>query len=65
MNNGTISAGPVKDSSVVFQTSQSVELRGVILKMTRLAVVFELYNPAAVLRNHISMFGNGITKTKP
>jgi len=40
----------LKDSYITGQTGQKVELRGTLLKLTRYAVVFEMYNPAAVLR---------------
>lgn len=42
--------GKLKDSYITGQTGQKVELRGTLLKLTRYAVVFEMYNPAAVLR---------------
>ena len=42
--------GDVKDCFVAGQNSEGMEFRGALLKMTRLAVVFEMHNPAAVLR---------------
>ncbi len=35
----------VKESLVTFQTAEELELRGVLVRVTRHAVVFELYNP--------------------
>jgi extracellular factor (EF) 3-hydroxypalmitic acid methyl ester biosynthesis protein len=35
----------VKESLVMFQTTEDLELRGVLVRVTRHAVVFELYNP--------------------
>ncbi|PWU21905.1 MAG: SAM-dependent methyltransferase [Verrucomicrobia bacterium] len=40
----------IKDSMVVCQTSQGVELRASLVRLTRFSVVFEVYNPASVLR---------------
>jgi extracellular factor (EF) 3-hydroxypalmitic acid methyl ester biosynthesis protein len=42
--------GEVKDSMVVCQSNQGVELHASLLRLTRFSVVFELYNPASVLR---------------
>ena len=39
-----------KESQVIFQTHEGMELRGVPLRMTRHVVVFELYNPSALPR---------------
>ncbi len=38
-------ASGVKESLVMFQTAEALELRGVPARVTRHAVVFELYNP--------------------
>ncbi len=40
----------VKDSLVICQTNQGVEIRASLLRLTRFAVVFEIYNAATVLR---------------
>ncbi len=40
----------IKDSSVEFEASQGTRMRGILLRISRHHVVFELYNPAAVLR---------------
>jgi extracellular factor (EF) 3-hydroxypalmitic acid methyl ester biosynthesis protein len=40
----------VKDSWVVFQNSQAIEIRATLLRLTRFVVVFELYSPNTVLR---------------
>jgi extracellular factor (EF) 3-hydroxypalmitic acid methyl ester biosynthesis protein len=40
----------VKESHVAFHTAESAELRGTLTRLTRHAVVFELYNPGASLR---------------
>lgn len=42
--------GVVKDRYISGQNSEGVEFRGTLLRMTRMSVVFELHNPAAVLR---------------
>lgn len=42
--------GEVKDSSVVCQNSQGLELRACPVRLTRFAVVFELYGAGTVLR---------------
>jgi extracellular factor (EF) 3-hydroxypalmitic acid methyl ester biosynthesis protein len=44
------SNGEWKECVVVCKTSQGVELRGSLLRLTRFSVAFELYNPHAVLR---------------
>jgi extracellular factor (EF) 3-hydroxypalmitic acid methyl ester biosynthesis protein len=49
-DNNNESDGKLKDSYIVGRTSQGVELQGQLLKLTRFTVVFEMYNPAAVLR---------------
>jgi extracellular factor (EF) 3-hydroxypalmitic acid methyl ester biosynthesis protein len=45
-------AGPssVKESLVTFQTAEGLELRGLPVRVTRHAVVFELYNPGVTPR---------------
>jgi extracellular factor (EF) 3-hydroxypalmitic acid methyl ester biosynthesis protein len=40
----------VKDTLAVFRTSQGVEIRGTLLRLTRYAAAFEVYNPDAVIR---------------
>src|SRR6266436_2697461 len=40
----------VKDSLVSFENHQGIELRGTLLRLTRLTVVFEVYNASGVLR---------------
>ena len=40
----------VKESLVLFQSSQGVELRANLLRLSRYLIVFEVYNPNAVLR---------------
>jgi extracellular factor (EF) 3-hydroxypalmitic acid methyl ester biosynthesis protein len=42
--------GAVKDSLVIGQNSQGVEIRGSPLRLTRYLVVFEVYNPSLVLQ---------------
>ena len=42
--------GVVKESLVTFQSSQGVELRASLLRLTRFVVAFEIYNPDAVMR---------------
>ena len=50
-SNGTHSAnGESKGSLVLGQTSQGLELRGSLVRLTRYTAVFEIYNPALVLR---------------
>jgi extracellular factor (EF) 3-hydroxypalmitic acid methyl ester biosynthesis protein len=38
----------VKESRITFQTAEGIELRGMPQRVTRFAVVFELYNPNAM-----------------
>ena len=45
-----IQDGEIKDSLVACQSSQGGEIRGCLLRLTRFSVVFEIYNPATVLR---------------
>ncbi len=40
----------LKDGLVLAQTSLGLELRGKLVRLSRLAVAFEIYDPAAVLR---------------
>jgi len=40
----------IKESGVTFQTAEGVELRGMLSRVTRHTVVFELYNPGVTLR---------------
>ena len=40
----------IKESLVVCQTSQGLEIRASLLRLTRYLAVFELYNPSLVLR---------------
>jgi extracellular factor (EF) 3-hydroxypalmitic acid methyl ester biosynthesis protein len=42
--------GEIKDSLVVCRNSQGLEIRGSLLRLTRFAVVFEIYSPTIVLR---------------
>ncbi len=42
--------GAVKDSLVTCQNSQGVEIRASLLRLTRYATVFEVYNPSLVLQ---------------
>lgn len=42
--------GESKDTLVVGQTSQGTEIHATIVRLTRYAAVFEIYNPALVLR---------------
>ncbi len=42
--------GSTSESLVVFQNSQGLELRGSLLRLRRHQIVFEMYDPAAVLR---------------
>jgi extracellular factor (EF) 3-hydroxypalmitic acid methyl ester biosynthesis protein len=44
------SNGDMKDSLVLCQTSQGLEIRGTLARLTRYVVAFEIYNPAIVLR---------------
>lgn len=44
------SESDLKESLVVCQSNQGVEIRGVPLRLTRYAMAFEIYNPNAVLR---------------
>jgi extracellular factor (EF) 3-hydroxypalmitic acid methyl ester biosynthesis protein len=46
---GTLNSD-IKDSAVVCQTSQGVEFRASLLRLTRYLAVFEIYNPDLVLR---------------
>jgi extracellular factor (EF) 3-hydroxypalmitic acid methyl ester biosynthesis protein len=39
-----------KETLVTFQTSQGLELRGSLLRLSKYAIVFEIYSSAAVLR---------------
>ena len=39
----------VKESLITFSTSQGIELRAAMLRLTRYEAVFEIYNPACVL----------------
>ncbi len=43
-------SGALKDGLVICQTSLGVELRGKLIKLNRLVVAFEIYDPSAVLR---------------
>lgn len=47
-NSGT--SGELKDSLVVCQNSQGLEIRGTPVKLTRFAAVFEIYSPDSDLR---------------
>ncbi len=40
----------VKQTQIIFQTLDGVELHGALARMTRFAVVFELYNPSVIPR---------------
>jgi hypothetical protein len=40
----------IKDSLVVGRSNQGIEIRGSLLRLTRFAVVFEIYSPTIVLR---------------
>ena len=42
--------GAVKDSLVICQNSQGVEIRASLLRVTRYLAVFEIYNPSLVLQ---------------
>lgn len=42
--------GSTSESLVVFQNSQGLELRGSLLRLRRHQIVFEMYDPTAVLR---------------
>src|SRR4051794_2775801 len=53
MNNSTVSASlEANESYLVFETSQGFETRSTILRLSRHAVVFEVYAPAVLL--HLS-----------
>ena len=54
-----VQAGVVKNSYICGQNSEGVEFRAMLLRMTRLTVVFEMHNPAAVLR-----FSESLTEFK-
>src|SRR5262249_6619152 len=41
--------GDMKESLVVAQSSQGVEIRGSLLRLTRFVAAFEVYNPSLVL----------------
>ena len=43
-------SGEIKDSLVVCRSNQGAEIRGSLLRLTRFAVVFEIYSPTIVLR---------------
>jgi extracellular factor (EF) 3-hydroxypalmitic acid methyl ester biosynthesis protein len=50
-SNGSNGAnGELKDTLVIGQTSQGAELHATLVRLTRHVVVFEIYNPAVVLR---------------
>lgn len=50
-SNGIPSAnGEVKDSLVLGQTSQGLEIHASLVRLTRYSAVFEIYNPALILR---------------
>ncbi len=49
-NQASTTKGALKETFVVGQTSQGLEVRGTLLKLTRFAAAFELYGPGAVLR---------------
>lgn len=42
--------GEIKESLVVCQNNQGIEIRGSLLRLTRFAVVFEIYSPTIILR---------------
>ncbi len=42
--------GEIKDSLVLGETSQGIEIHATLLRLTRFVAVFEIYNPALVLR---------------
>ena len=42
--------GEIKDSLVVCRSNHGLEIRGSLLRLTRFAVVFEIYSPTIVLR---------------
>jgi extracellular factor (EF) 3-hydroxypalmitic acid methyl ester biosynthesis protein len=45
-----VANGELKDSLVIGQTSQGLGIRATLLRLTRFAAVFEIYNPGFVLR---------------
>ena len=45
-----ITNGELKDSLVVCRSSQGVEIRGRLVKLTRFAVAFEIFSPPCDLR---------------
>src|ERR1017187_765486 len=46
-----VTAAPgVKETQITFQTAEGVELHGAPLRVTRYAVVFELYDPGVAIR---------------
>lgn len=45
-----ITNGELKDSLVVCRSSEGIELRGRLVKLTRFAVAFEIFSPASGLR---------------
>jgi extracellular factor (EF) 3-hydroxypalmitic acid methyl ester biosynthesis protein len=50
-SNGThITNGDAKDSLILGQTSGGLEIHGTLVRLTRYTAVFEIYNPALVLR---------------
>jgi extracellular factor (EF) 3-hydroxypalmitic acid methyl ester biosynthesis protein len=44
------SSSEARESRVMFQTHDGLELRGILVRLTRHVVVFEIYEPAPVLR---------------
>src|ERR1035438_951822 len=42
--------GDIEDSLVVCQSNQGMEVRGSLLRLTRFAVVVEIYSPTVILR---------------
>ena len=42
--------GKIRESLVVCQNNQGIEIRGSLLRLTRFAVVFEIYSPTIILR---------------
>jgi extracellular factor (EF) 3-hydroxypalmitic acid methyl ester biosynthesis protein len=49
MHTSTTKVSATTESLIVFQTSQGIELRATLLRLTRYEAVFEIYNPAGVL----------------
>src|SRR4051794_5931545 len=50
-SNGTHSSnGELKDSVVLGNTSQGAEIHATLVRLTRYSAVFEIYNPALVMR---------------